>query len=279
MRKLTRKEKSYPQLLKEIYRPPSPLYLEGELPAGDYIAVVGARKVSSYGKQAAELIVSGLAQAGLVIVSGLANGVNTIAHQTALAQKGKTLAVLAGGFDHIYPSQNIKLAEKIPLLSEHPPEVKPLRQYFPSRNRIISGLCLGVVIIEAGERSGTSITANFALEQGREVFALPGSIFWENSRGCHRLIQRGAKLITSVSDILEELNLRNVQKLFAEEKIIAENQEERIILKTLSREPLHIDELSRKSQISSRELNSLLTLMELSGKVKNLGNQNYVIGK
>lgn len=278
MQKLTRRHKLYPKLLGEIYRPPTPLYLQGEIPAPPAIAVVGTRRPSNYGQQAAELLVARLIKANLTIISGLAVGIDTIAHKTALQAGGSTVAVIAGGFNHIYPAQNLSLAKEITLISEHPPHIKPLRQYFPARNRIISGLSLGTVIIEAGEKSGALITARFALEQNREVFALPGSIFSPNSQGTNRLIQQGAKLITNAQDILDELNLKHTIKLF-EEPITPDNPQEAKILNILSRESMHIDDIIRKTRMTTTEINSCLTLMELNGKIKNLGAKNYVIGK
>lgn len=276
--KLTRRHKNYPILLKEIYRPPTPLYVQGEISEGPAIAVVGTRNPTNYGKQITPLITEQLVSAGLTIISGLAIGIDTLAHKTALGLGGKTIAVLAGGFNHIYPSQNKELSGKITLISEHEPKIKPLRQYFPARNRIISGLSLGVVVIEAGEKSGTLITSRFALEQNRDVFAIPGSIFSEKSITCNQLIQQGAKLVTCAQDILDELNLKQTAQLF-QEPIKPDNPEEEKILKILSHEPTHIDDITRRTKLSVIIINSTLSMMELSNKVKNLGNQKYVIAR
>ncbi len=212
---ITIKDKDYPKLLKEIYAPPAILYIRGQFRPEDKfcLGVVGPRKVSFYGKQIAPCITANLAQAGLTIVSGLAKGVDALAHQTALKVNGRTIAVLGSGLDRksIYPAINKRLAEEISqngvVISEYPINTEPIAQNFPQRNRIISGLSLGVLVIEASEKSGALITAKDALEQNREVFAIPGSILSANSIGTNNLIKMGAKLVSNVNDILEELNL------------------------------------------------------------------------
>lgn len=205
-------DKTYPPLLKEIYEPPWLLYIKGDssiLASEKKLAVVGSRQVTEYGKYAIRQLFPDLIKKNLVIVSGLARGVDAIAHETTIALGGKTIAVIAGGFDHIYPKENIDLANKIMqkhlIISEYPPHIQPTRWQFPLRNRIISGLCLGTFIIEAKKRSGSFITADFALHEGREVFALPGNISSPYSEGTNNLIQKGAKLVTASKDIFEEL--------------------------------------------------------------------------
>jgi len=207
---------NYPRLLKEIYDPPKQLYYLGELSAEEKfpLAVIGTRKMSLYGEKTTEYFANVLAQAGLTIVSGLALGVDGLAHQIALANNTRTVAVLGSGLEMIYPPEHKKLAKKIvasggALLSEYPPETPPSRLTFPARNRIVSGLSLGVLVIEAPVKSGALITARFALEQGREVFAVPGGIDQENSQGCNLLIKMGAKPVTRPEEILETLKSTN----------------------------------------------------------------------
>ncbi|MFH1671416.1 MAG: DNA-processing protein DprA [Candidatus Portnoybacteria bacterium] len=212
---ITFNDRDYPKLLKEIYAPPALLYIRGRFKPEDKLSlgVVGPRNLSPYGEQITPSITSQLVKSGLTIVSGLAKGVDTLAHQAALKFKGRTIAVLGSGLDKrsIYPYQNKELAERISqngaVVSEYPIRTKPLAQNFPQRNRIVSGLSLGILVIEAGEKSGALITAKDALEQNREVFAIPGSILSHNSIGTNNLIKLGAKLVNNVNDILEELNL------------------------------------------------------------------------
>ncbi len=211
---ITTQDKDYPKLLKEIYAPPATLYIRGHFESTDkYFGIVGTRKLSAYGSQITPLITADLAKSGLTIVSGLAKGIDTIAHETALKTNNRTIAVLGSGIDKtsIYPFINQDLAEKISqngaVISEFPIGTQPLAQNFPQRNRIISGLSLGVLVIEAPERSGAMITARNALEQNRDVFAIPGPIISKNSFGPNNLIKMGAKLVSQAEDILEELNL------------------------------------------------------------------------
>ena len=213
-KKITIKNASYPQLLKEIYDPPKQLYISGELKAKEKypLAVVGTRKVSDYGKRATPYFVKTLAKTGLTIISGLALGVDGLAHQATLDVHGRTIAVLGSGLNNIYPSAHKKLAEDIiksggAVISEYSPDKQPSKTTFPARNRIIAGLCLGILVIEAPEKSGALITARFALEQGREVFAVPGSIYSKNSIGTNQLIKMGARPVTKPEDILQGLNL------------------------------------------------------------------------
>ena len=211
---ITLKDKNYPQLLKEIYDPPQTLYVNGQLKAVEKypLAVVGTRKISSYGQQITQSLVKALARAGLTIISGLALGVDGLAHQATLDVGGRTIAVLGSSLDIIYPPSHEKLAQRIvesdgAIISEYPPKTRPSKWTFPARNRIVAGLSLGVLVIEAPKRSGALITARFALDQGREVFAVPGSIYNKNSAGCHLLIKLGAKPVTKPEDILESFNL------------------------------------------------------------------------
>ncbi|MBO0959127.1 DNA-processing protein DprA [Neobacillus sp. MM2021_6] len=211
---ITIMDKEYPRFLKEIYQPPWALFTKGDislLEKEPKLAVVGSRQASPYGKNAIRLIFPELIKNGVLIVSGLAKGIDALAHEYAIKNGGNTIAVIAGGFYHIYPKENMGLALQMMntqlIVSEYPPDTKPLRWHFPARNRIISGLAAGTFIIEAKRKSGSLITANYAVNEGRDVFSLPGSIFNPFSIGANDLIQQGAKLVTRAEDILEELRL------------------------------------------------------------------------
>ena len=285
---ITCEDKNYPKLLAQIYDPPPLLYYRGQLELADEfaLAVVGSRKYTSYGRQAIERLVKNLANNNLTIISGLALGIDALAHEAALAAQGRTIAVLGSGLDreNIYPSQNRYLADKIiasggAILSEFPLGALPLKHHFPQRNRLISGLSLAVLIIEAGEKSGSLITASHALEQNREVFALPGSIFSPYSVGTNRLIKLGARLVTDANDIIEALNLTQVASFINNKKIIPESVEEEKILKVLDFEPRHVNELIRLTKLDTSIINSTLVVMEMKGLVKNLGNMQYVLAR
>jgi len=279
---ITLREKDYPRLLKEIYAPPPVLFYQGKIKAEEYsLAVVGTRKTSNYGRQVVPQIVKPLAENKITIVSGLALGIDSLAHQATLQATGRTIAVLGAGLDKIYPQSNQKLADKIIdsgglLLSEFPPATIPLKGNFPRRNRIISGLALGTLVIEAPEKSGALITAYYSLEQNREVFAVPGSIFSKNSAGTNKLIKLGAKAVTKAQDILEALNLKSSIRYLENKKIIPETKEEKIILKILTNESLHIDKIIEWSKLESSVVNSTLALMEIKGLVKNIGGMVYI---
>ncbi len=278
---------NYPPLLKEIYDPPVLLYFKGRLEKGldeFALAVVGTRQISSYGRQVLPEIVGPLAEAGITIVSGLAIGVDALAHEITLTHKGRTIAVLGSGLDknNIYPAQNRWLARRVienngAVISEFPIGTLPLRHHFPIRNRIISGLSLGTLVVEAAESSGSLITARSALEQNRDVFSVPGSIFSLVSVGPNNLLKMGAKVITSAQDILEALHLEKAEEFIENKKIIPDTAEEAVLLKILDREPRHIDEIIKKSALPSYLVSSTLTLMEMKGKVKNLGGMMYVV--
>lgn len=278
-------DKEYPKLLKEIYSPPALLYIKGNLPENlDFtLAVVGTRKITTYGRQITPEIVKDLVKTGLVIISGLAIGIDSLAHQSCLEANGKTIAVLGSGSDLIYPISNRNLAEEIiknsAVISEYPLAAKPLKQHFPARNRIISGLSLGTLVIEGDQDSGSLITARFALEQNREVFAVPGSVFSKTSIGPNNLIKIGAKPVTSAQDVLEALNLELAENFMENKKIIPDTKEEEILLNFLSKEPIHVDELIKRSKLKTSNVNSTLTMMEMKGKVRNLGGMNYVLSR
>lgn len=282
---ITIRDENYPKLLKEIYDPPAVIYYKGEIKKEENypLAVIGTRKMSSYGRGVTEEIVKDLVRNGLTIISGLALGIDGLAHKITLKEKGRTIAVLGGGIDEktIYPSIHKDLAKKIinsggAVISEYPIGTPPTRYTFPRRNRIISGLSLGTLVIEAPMESGALITARLALDQNREVFAVPGSIYSKNSEGCNWLIKLGAKPVTRAKDVLEALNLESILEE-KRGKIIAQTKEEEILLKYLTKEPIHINDLIEKSGLSSAQVLATLSLMELKNKIKNLGGGNYIL--
>ncbi|MFH1598501.1 MAG: DNA-processing protein DprA [Patescibacteria group bacterium] len=277
-------EDSYPPLLKEIHSPPVVLYVKGntDLKNKYNLAIVGTRKNSAYSQRILEQLLADLTQY-FVIVSGLALGVDAIAHQQALYHNGKTVAVLGCGLDQIYPRSNYNLAEEIldkdgSLISEYPLGTEPFKQHFPARNRLISGMSLGTLVVEAPLRSGALITAAFSLEQNREVFAVPGSVFSPKSQGTNQLIQMGAKCVLSAHNILETYNLdltKNKNKIILKPT----TTEEKIIWQILSNEPTTLDKIIAISKLETRVVNSTLISLELKGSIKNLGGQNYVINQ
>lgn len=282
---ITIKDKNYPPLLKEIPDRPAMLYLKGELAKEDdlAIAIVGSRKATSYGLRATEMITQGLSQSGITIVSGLALGIDALAHKTALENNTRTLAVLGSGLDQIYPTVNKWLADKIvkeykgALISEFPLGMPSLKQNFPLRNRIIAGLSLGTVVTEGAKDSGSLITARCAIEYNREVFAVPGSIFNFLSEGPNHLIKMGAKIVLSSSDILEELNLSDKIMKQSAEQILPDTKEEAQILDILDKDQaIHVDKLVEKCGLDIAKLNSSLIMMEMKGKVRNIGGNLYV---
>ena len=279
------KDKNYPKLLKEIKNPPEVLYYRGELnPDEKCFGVVGTRMFSSYGKQVALEIAGDLAEAGLTIVSGLAPGIDTFAHTATVERRKRTIAVLGTGIDErsIYPQSNLNLARKIletggALISEYPPGTRGTQFTFPQRNRIISGLSLGVLVVEAKEKSGALITADWAKKQQRLVFAIPGPIHSLNSKGCHYLIKHEvAKLVENANDILKELNLPAGRQVY-QKGIIGETLEENLILKALEEEALYVDKIIEKTKLSAASIASSLAILEIKGKVRNLGNNVYAI--
>lgn len=281
---LTWQMAEYPSYLKETPTPPPLIYLSGDLQEVDQfaVAVVGTRRLTSYGRQVTKDLVTGLVHNGVTVVSGLARGIDAVAHKTAVDLDGRTIGVLGSGIDQIYPSEHRSLAKEISsgrgaLISEYGLGVRPEAKNFPPRNRIISGLSLGVIVVEAGERSGALITTNFALEQNRDVFAVPGNVNSPVSMGPNRLIQQGAKLVTNVDDVLEELNLHMVAEKTAVQLALPGSNEEIALYTYLSAQPVHIDELSRATGLSSSAVSGTLTLMELKGMVQQVGGMNYVL--
>jgi len=282
---LTWDSEEYPINLRNIHDPPPVLYIKGELlPEDDWaVAVVGTRRASVYGKEAARRLSTDLAQNGVTVVSGLAAGIDAIAHQAALDAGGRTLAVLGSSVDIIYPEQNLRLAQQVQeqgaLISEYPLGTPPERSNFPPRNRIISGLSLGTVVVEAGARSGALITADFGLEQGREVFAVPGSIFQRSCEGTNRLIQDGAKPVLSVNDILEELNLSQITQQAEVRATVPTTPIEKQVLDLLSSEPMHVDEVGRAADLPASTVAGTLALLELKGLARQAGGMSYVLAR
>lgn len=282
---LTCCDPAYPPLLREIDAAPPVLYLKGRLSEADLfsLAVVGTRSADSYGQQVTERLVTELTRGQITIVSGLALGIDTFAHETALNAGGRTLAVLACGLNIIYPAKNARLARRIAeegqgaLISEYPLDVRPESGSFPARNRIVSGLAQGVLVVQAGERSGALIAASFALKQGREVFAVPGSIFSARSYGTNHLIQEGARPVLKVGDILESLNLFLLPQQREIQQALPENSEERILLALLGPEPMHIDHLIFLSNLPAPTVTSTLTMLELKGAVRAMGGMQFVL--
>ncbi len=281
-------DKDYPTNLRYIYDPPSTFYVKGKILPEDNvaIAIVGSRRATYYGLKNAQSLSFELAAKGITIISGLARGIDSAAHRGALEAKGRTIAVLGSGLNIIYPRENKKLAEKISqngaVVSEFPLDTAPHPHNFPRRNRIISGLSLGVVVIEAAKKSGALITANCALEQGREVFALPGKVDSFTSCGTHSLIKEGAKLVGSVEDIIEELEplkfCRAAQTKSEGKAGIEPNlpQEERQVYSCLSSEPVHLDELVQKVDISYGKLLTSLLKLEYKKLIKELPGKIFV---
>jgi DNA processing protein len=279
---ITLLDDAYPTNLRQIEMPPPLLFLRGNLlPSDEWaIGIVGTRRASVYGREVAHTLGRDLAGAGITVVSGLALGVDTVAHRAALEAGGRTLAVLGSGVDQIYPPDNRGLAQQImqqgALISEYPLGTRPDASNFPPRNRIISGLSRGVVIAEASTRSGALITAKFAAEQGRDVFAVPGSILHPGSAGCNTLIQQGATPLLAAQDILTQLQLDQVAAHAAARAVIAADPQEAAILAHLDREPCHLDDLVRRSALPAPDVAGLLTMMELKGLVRQVGTRTYV---
>ncbi len=276
----------YPPLLKNLPDAPPVLYVKGQLTETDRewtVAIVGTRRATAYGRQAADTLSTELARNGITIVSGLARGIDACAHEAALKAGGRTLGVLACGIDQVYPPEHVKLAARIAeqgaLLTESPCGSPPEAGNFPARNRIISGLSLGTIVVEAGETSGALITADRALEQGREVFAIPGNIFSRASAGTHRLLKDGATLVTSAQDVLEALNLKMIAAHSEVRAVIPADATEAKLLSLLSNDPLHIDALVRESELPITQVSSTLALMELKGMVRQVAGMQYVVAR
>jgi DNA processing protein len=292
----------YPGELRHLPDPPPLLYVRGTLREEPAVAVVGSRRATAYGKFMTDRIVREMARHGITVVSGMARGIDTAAHWGALRAKGRTVAVLGSGIDVVYPAENGELFERIQgsgaVVTEFPFGTPPLAANFPARNRIISGLSLGVVVVEAGEKSGSLITARLALEQGKEVFAVPGSIDSPSSRGTHRLIRQGAKLVESIHDILEEIFPRILLSEVEKQSVRKDREpsalsreesrpggagggetdrREEVLLRILKERPVHVDEMIQASGLDTKEVLSLLLSLELRGLVKQLPGKQFVL--
>ncbi|PIT86530.1 MAG: DNA-protecting protein DprA [Candidatus Magasanikbacteria bacterium CG10_big_fil_rev_8_21_14_0_10_43_6] len=284
---ITQDDPAYPTLLKELFDPPFCLFIRGTLQHTAFpLAVVGPRKSSSYGRQVTKEIIPPLVHAGVTIVSGLALGIDGIAHTSALTASGITVAVLGGGIDDktLYPRMHRDLAKKIvagggAVISEYPPGIEPTRYSFPKRNRIIAGMSLGTLVIEATARSGALVTAQAALDTNRDIFAIPQHITAETSIGTNTLLKEGAHLITSYHDILEVLHLQDHTQYVTNKEILPDSPAEATILAHLSREAIHVDQLIRQSKLPSSLVMSTLTLLEMKGVITNIGGMMYVLNK
>jgi len=297
IRKITISDPEYPKLLKNIHKPPKQLYVNGSLEERDELAValVGSRRASMYGLEMAEKMGYELALRGVTVVSGMARGIDSAAHRGALKAKGRTIAVMGSGHGRIYPSENKKLYEEIAksgaVVTEFEYDIEPLPFNFPQRNRIISGLSLGIVVVEAAKDSGALITADLAAEQGREVFALPGKISSATSSGTNALIKDGARLVQSVDDILEELSICEIKDVPEDDKEklggkIAKmtkayiynslTEDERKIYKALSDEPIYIDDILGKTGLAPATVSKLLLNLQLKRLIQEVPGKQYV---
>jgi DNA processing protein len=285
VRLVTIADSDYPSLLAQAPYPPPLLYVRGALDSADdwALAIVGTRSPTSYGKEVTHRLATDLASSGITIVSGLALGIDSIAHRAAVEAGGRTIAVLGCGVDIPYPVRNWQLAERIitqgALVSEFPLGTKPAPTNFPPRNRIISGLALGTLVTEAGSKSGALITVDFALEQGRDVFAVPGPIFSKTSLGANQLIRHGAGLVTKTADVLEALNLGVA---LAQQEVRAElpdDPTEAALLALISYEPQHADVLGRAARMPAPEVAATLAMLELKGYIRQVGNMEYVLAR
>jgi len=282
---ITWESTGYPSLLREISDAPPVLYVKGTLTDNDTwtVAVVGTRRASAYGREVTRRLSAALARSGITIVSGMARGIDAEAHWAALKAGGRTIAVLGCGVDQVYPPEHRKLAAEIEacgaIVSDYPLGTQPDGKNFPPRNRIISGLSMGVLVTEAGKRSGALITADYAAEHGRDVFAVPGSILSNNSIGTNSLIQDGAKMVTRPEDMLEELNLSMVVEQREVRQILPTNDVEALLLAQLSGEPVHVDELRRQVNMPIAEVTSTMALMELKGMVRQVGGMKYIVAR
>jgi DNA processing protein len=278
----TWQDENYPARLREISAPPPMLYLWGELKPQDRwaVAIVGTRRATTYGSAIAQELASVLAASGVTIVSGLARGIDSIAHKAALGAGGRTLAVLGSGLDLIYPPEHRQLAaaiaERGAVLSDYPLGTRPEARNFPPRNRIISGLSMAVVVVEAGKSSGALITADFAAEQGRDVFAVPGELNKLASMGTNRLIQSGAQILLSAEEVLEALNLEMIARKEVAAETLPEDETERRVYEALSANPVHVDELQANCGLPISQITASLAMLELKGRARQVGGMHYV---
>jgi DNA processing protein len=282
---VTLDDATYPPLLRHASDAPPLLYVRGDLRSSDELAlaVVGTRRATVYGKSVCELLVREVAGRGVTIVSGLARGIDAVAHRTALAAGGRTIAVVGCGLDVVYPPEHAGLARDIvrsgAIVSDYPLGTTPDAGNFPARNRIISGMSRAVLVVEAGDTSGALITANYAVEQGRDVLAVPGSILAPGCVGTNKLIQQGAKLVQSVDDILEEMNVVSVGEQLAFRAIAPDDPIESSLLDVLTAEPVHVDEIVRGLAAPAGAVTAALAMLELKGLARHVGGMHYVRGR
>ncbi|NTV35757.1 MAG: DNA-protecting protein DprA [Anaerolineaceae bacterium] len=282
---LTWNDEDYPKHLKQIDQPPPVIYTRGRIDFEDdsAIAIVGTRRASAYGRQIANDLAGFLARNGITVVSGLARGIDGIAHESAIKNGGRTLAVLGSGVDVVYPPEHRLLSEKIieqgALVSDYPPGTPPDSTNFPPRNRIISGLSMATVVIEAGETSGALITASFAANQGRDVFAVPGNINAPQSCGTNRLIENGARPLLKFEDLMDALSLERINEKRAVKKMIPADPIEQKLTTVLSYQATHIDEIVSLSSLPIEKVSATLAMMELKGMVHHVGSMSYVLAK
>ena len=287
IKKIEINDEKYPDCLRNIKLPPQQLYVLGNenLLTEKCISIVGSRNCTEKGEKVAREFAEKLSKAGLTIVSGMAKGIDTSAHLGTLNAKGKTIAVLGAGFNHIFPPENMELFYKIiksggAIVTEYEKNVKTCSRQFAERNRIVSGLSEAIFVVEAKERSGTSITADFARRQGKKIYCLAHGIEEKEGVGTNRLIKRGAKLVTCAEDILEDLNLKiDISKQFYEEKeneIINVPKEYKQVYKFIAKTPINIDELCKKTKLDVGSVNYILTMLELEGFIKQLPGKNFV---
>jgi DNA processing protein len=280
---ITVQEDGYPRRLKEIDLPPPVLFIRGEIRLDDdwAVGIVGTRRMTAYGRQVAEELAEFLAHHGVTVVSGLARGVDAISHQAAIKAEGRTYAILGCGVDVVYPPEHRTLAEEITqhgaLISEFPVGTAPDSNNFPPRNRIISGLSQAIVVIEAGETSGALITAAFAADQGKDVFAVPGYIHALQSKGTNRLIRDGARPLLKVEDVLEVLNLEQIQEYRQARLEFPLDESEKKVVDVLGEDSMHVDEIQVKSGMSIDKVSSTLVMMELKGMVRQTGGMSYML--
>ena len=274
------KSKYYPKLLRNISAPPKELFVAGEIPDLPMVAIVGSRRPTDYGRQVTYRIATDLARAGICVVSGMALGIDGVAHQAALEANGKTIAVLGCGLNNPYPTANRHIFNAIikgsgAVISEYQPSMPGLKQNFPARNRIIAGMCLATVVTEADASSGSLITANFALTENRLVMAVPGNVSSARSAGPNNLLKTGAKPVCDAVDILAELELASPN--LAPKTIKADSKEEAQILELLSSGVNTTHDLIEHSKINAQQIASILSLMEITGKIRNMGAGQWIV--
>ena len=285
-------DKAYPEVLKNIYSPPSKLFYKGEILAEDCnaVAIVGSRRCTAYGMQMSEKIAFDLALRGITVVSGMAKGIDQAAHRGAIKAGGRTIAVMGSGFNHIYPPGSERLVREIieqgAVITEYTNDIRPFRMNFPKRNRIISGLSKGVIVVEAAEKSGALITVDFALDQGKDIFAVPGRMDSAASRGTNLLIQNGAKIVTGIDDILSELDLCTFEDALDSGKVTCKEREfnvtdmQKNILQTIKKiGHAHIDKLKEETGMEPGKLAEELLRLQIRGRVRALAGSSYSLDK